>query len=271
MIPIDLTKLIPKLLQENPTAGGNALLSKLNKYFGDNSDIDSIQGGMKSWKTEIINMNYFKVPYRTPSNLIEELAEMVSADYQVDMTERQKRQRITDAVRTHKYRTTWVNDAKIVIDTITGESSSIYNITWSDEFVLVGDEAEVPTGLYWSALGYDGVDDELGIYLDGIDLNPSTAGVVFIDLGYSQDEVYEIEDDDSIICGDGVVDALYYSSIGADGVDTELGMYIPDVIIGISDIIDKIVIELQDHIPAYYKVYLGFINNAGIFQILTEA
>jgi len=83
--------------------------------------------------------------------------------------------------------------------------------------------------------------------------------------------------DDWILCGDGMTPSSYYwSAFGADGVDLELGIsligagteievkgniYIDiDSSVLTSDQVEELKIELADSIPAYYRVFLGYLT-----------
>jgi hypothetical protein len=259
MLEKDFLKYIPKLLSENIDDSGQALINYLNLTIPE-------------WKKEIIELKYQKVPDRMISTLLDELGYYLQAGLKEDDTDRQKRIKIAYAVRSHKNRGTFQDDVKIKIDGITGENCFLYTDTYTSSAIFTGDGL-ISSSLYYSAMGADGIDTDLGIDFEG-GINYKLAGFVWIDLGYTEDDVFYFEDDDSIITGDGTISGTtYYSTIGSDGIDTDLGMYIPgDQVIKdeIQDIIDKIIRDLQDSVPAYFRVFIGFTTNDGKFYILGE-
>jgi hypothetical protein len=260
MLERDFKDYFPKLLVENIDPSGQAL-------------IDYINTTIPLWKNEIIEMHYLKVPYRMPAKFIDGVGEYLEADLLPIDTERQKRQKLTTAVQRHKNRGLWEDDIKIIIDNITGKDSSLVDDIILADAILYGDGSEDET-LYYMTLGGDGIDDELGIDLSG-DIENNIPGIVYIDLGYTEEEILYIPDDDSIIPGDGTVaGTTYYSSIGVDGIDGDLGTFINggDDLINdsINTIINLLEISLEKSLPAYYRVFVGYINNDGNFVILAE-
>lgn len=84
-----------------------------------------------------------------------------------------------------------------------------------------------PTEFYWAALGSDGIDDNLGISLIGEGTEIEVAGNIFID--------------------------------AHQGIN--VSTLTPDQI-------NQIVQELKDDVvPAYYRVYIGYVNVSGQFVI----
>jgi hypothetical protein len=259
MLEKDFLKYIPKLFAENIDDSGQALIDYLNSTI-------------PAWKKEIIELKYQKVPDRMLSILLEELGYYLQARLKADDTDRQKRIKITYAVKSHKNRGTFEDDIKIKIDSITGKDCFLFTDAYTSSAIFTGD-GSVSSSLYYSTMGADGIDTNLGIDFEG-GIDYKLAGFVWIDLDYTEDDVFYFENDDSIISGDGTISGTtYYSSIGADGIDTNLGMYIPgDQVIKdeIQDIIDKIIRDLQDSVPAYFKVFIGFTTNDNKFYILGE-
>jgi hypothetical protein len=95
--------------------------------------------------------------------------------------------------------------------------------------------------------------------------------------------------DDWILCGDGIVEGTtYYAALGTDGVDTGLGVSLigdgTEMEIAGNIYIDchqnyhtailtaaqvaQIIYELEyDIVPAYFIIYLGYVDVSGIFQV----
>lgn len=107
--------------------------------------------------------------------------------------------------------------------------------------------------------------------------------------GYDSAIITEVGGSDWILTGDGETPSAYYwGSMGADGVDADLGL---DLIgsgeeieipwnryinchVGItvstlsSAVIDQIVAEIKDdEVPAYMRVFLGYVDGSGDFQL----
>lgn len=95
--------------------------------------------------------------------------------------------------------------------------------------------------------------------------------------------ITEIGGDDWILVGDGLTPSAYYwATLGADGIDTDYGL----ALIGGGDEIEiagniyidvdnssltaseqeQIELEMEDIVPAYYKVFFGYIS-AGLFVL----
>jgi hypothetical protein len=255
MLDCKFDKYFPKVLVEKQDNSGQALINFLNENICE-------------WKKEIIEMKYLKNPDRTGNKFLDDLGDYVEAGIFPGDSETLKRQKIQTAVATHKLRGTWEDNVKIIIDRITGKDSSLVKADGGDDAILLGDGTEDDT-FYWMTLGGDGIDDELGIYLSG-STQVEIAGVVYIDLGYTIDDL--LYPDDSVVPGDGTVSGTTYeSTIGTDGIDSELGMYIPgDGTSSIDDILDEIVLNISEVVPAYFRVFLGYTDADGDFIILRE-
>lgn len=80
--------------------------------------------------------------------------------------------------------------------------------------------------------------------------------------------------------------ANYYASLGKDGVDSDLGILLEgdsgkghvyiDCHEGVTtavltaDDIESIKLDLEDSVPVYFYVYLGYINSSGLFTTYTD-
>lgn len=212
LIPRLLIKFFPKLFQEDVKA--IALANKM----------DSI---LTEWISDLINIKSLARPEEIPANLISELDFLLSANCQPNDTDTQRRIKVQTAVSRHKRRGTWVYDAKITIDLITGYDSRIWGGQYSDDWILCGDGVTGTSSDYWGSMGVDGVDDNLGLALIGDGTEWEVKGNVYINLHYG-----------------------HYTAILS------------------SDIIAEIITQIQDEVvPAYFRVYLGYIDVSGKFNL----
>lgn len=111
MIP-DIINLIPKLFKDDAKAIALA---------------DNIQSNFDAWKESTLGLKRFVRADEVPAEYLEELNYMLSARFTTGDTEMVKRKKIFYAIESHKQRSTWENDAKLLIDSITGYSADIYN------------------------------------------------------------------------------------------------------------------------------------------------
>jgi len=258
MLPKDFLNFMPDPLVENLDESGQALREYLNEFT-------------LHYFNKILGMFYFKFPEITDCVTCDYWGEYLAADIQPNDTERQKREKIAKAVQTHKLRGTWKYDLKIKIDNITGKDSELVENTYKfedDDSIIVSDNSSENSD--FSTIGTDGI-NEFGTYIpeitSSVELLP---GIVAIDLGYTIEEVYNFQDDDSIITSDNSAEILYYFSIGVDGIDGGLGTYVPsgEIDPDIEDILNKIETDILDSVPAYEILYLGYIDDDGNFQVL---
>lgn len=109
--------------------------------------------------------------------------------------------------------------------------------------------------------------------------------------GYDSEIIYIQDSSDWILTGDRVSENQYLGTMGADGVDDGLGLnligegieieipgniYI-DLHSGVhtavlsAAIINQIVNEIKnDVVPAYYRIYLGYLDSSNVFQLYTS-
>ena len=93
--------------------------------------------------------------------------------------------------------------------------------------------------------------------------------------------------DDWILVGDGTTPVTHYwATLGVDGIDDDLGLFLIGAMteVGVAgniyiDVdndsltqaeIDQIVFELTDIVPAYFRVYLGYIDGTGAWVDYTS-
>lgn len=204
MTPDTIEKYIPKIYER-----GDSLLAFVSK-------IDSI---VEDIKADIVNMSNFKIPEIMPSFMLDDVGEYLQAGINQHNDDRTKRQKISIAVLGHKRRGSFNYDAKPKIDIIAGGNSQIFRSFDKDDWILVGDGLS-PSAYYWSALGVDGVDDELGISLIGEGTEIEVAGNIYIDVDNSTLTLSEQE---------------------------------------------ALRLTLQDIIPAYFYVHIGYLDGVGVF------
>lgn len=169
MLPDDIKEVFPDILIENMNADGQALVDKLNEYITD-------------WKAEIVLLQYINNPVLCPVIMLDDLGYQLAAGILPSDTERQKRVKIWNAIISHKKRSLWEDNVKIVIDEITGLSANLWVATGGDDSIFVGDST-TPSSFYWASMGCDGIDDELGEALIGDGTEIEIAGNIYIDLG----------------------------------------------------------------------------------------
>ena len=198
MLPESFESFIPKFYTRD---------AKLTAFA---DKMDSIIADLKS---DTLGLNDLITPEKIPADLIVELGYLLNAGINEQDDERTRRQKVQGAVDGHKQRGSFSLDAKPKIDNIAGGNSVIITGTNEDDAIIPGDGL-TPAAAYWSAIGADGIDDELGfvILTDGTEIY--IAGNVYIDV-------------DNAALG------------AADQAELEL--------------------EMQDIVPAYYFVHFGHI------------
>jgi hypothetical protein len=257
MLPKDFIKILPDPLVDNLDANGQALIDYLASFCGDIT-------------TDIFDIWYLKHPEKARAITLDSWGAYLSADLKANDTERQKREKIANAIQRHKLRSTWKYDIKIRIDSLTGKDSQLVKSTVvleDDDSIIVADNSSENSS--FSTIGTDGI-NEYGMYIPDITFSVLLEpGVVAVDLGLTEDDIFDFQDDDSIIVADNSASNLNYSTIGTNGID-EYGMYIPsgEIAEDIESLLDKIEEELLDSVPAYEKLYLGYIDDDGNFVTL---
>jgi len=168
-LPIPFIESILKLHRQNTDSGWTALSGKMDSILTEAVE-------------EVLELYSLKVPERIPASLLEELGDYVAAGLKPWDSDTIRRKKIEAAVRGHKRRGSWTDDAKPKIDAISGGDSQIVRSFDKDDWILCGDGTE-PPAYYWAALGCDGVDFGLGISLIGAGTEMEVAGNIYIDLG----------------------------------------------------------------------------------------
>jgi hypothetical protein len=183
LLPIPFRDYVPKLLQDqiDSTASGTALVTKADTHILE-------------WKSDILEMFFFKLAERCPTKFLNELGDFISAGLNSFDTDSEKRIKIQSAVQRHKTRSTWKKDAKIIVDGVAGGDSSIVPAYFEAEWILWGQQVGDPAD-YTTTFGDDNVDDELGIDLIGTFDENNIPGIVWIDVdndSLTADEVNRI-------------------------------------------------------------------------------
>ena len=185
MLPFE--KYIPKVLQENLDNYGQAFIDYVDNLF-------------TLVKKETTDLKYFYTVELIPDVFLDTIGSQFAAGILSSDTEKQKRIKILNAIAGHKKRSLWEDDIKIRIDSITGLDASLYTVIGDDDSIFTGDGL-TPAAFYWSTMGCDGVDDDLGEALIGDGTEVNITGNIYIDLGgnVSSDILDQIEENISTI------------------------------------------------------------------------
>lgn len=233
---------------------------------------DRIDSDLSDWKTDVIDLNKMIDPPRIQEILLNDIGNYLSAGILDTDSSRTKREKIKGAVKAHKNRGLWEEDAKPRIDSIAGGDSEIIRAQDSADFIIFGHEADDPDK-YWATVGTDVTDTSEWVFESDTDFIAVEANDTSFNGTIGTDNI-----------GDYGADIMG-SQVGAIG-DTQLGI---DIIgagdeIEISgniyiDVDNKILMEseveqiklsLGDVVPAYYRVFLGYFNNDGQFIVYSN-
>ena len=212
MLPIPFERYIPKFFTRD---------AKLTAFA---NEVDTVLQGIID---ETKELNNIYDPARTKASVLNLLGEYLNAGIQDGDSEDIKRQKIYQAVATHKVRSTFEFDVKIKIDNIAGGDSQIFRAIDEDDFIFVGDGL-TPSAYYWAALGADGIDDGLGPSFIGSGMEIEVAGNVYIDVDNSSLSAAEQEQIRLDIADS--VPAYYYVHIGYVNVS---GQFIEYFVMGV--------------------------------------
>lgn len=213
MIPSSSIKYFPKLYQEDTKA--IALAAFLDKYID-------------YWKDDVKNIKRLIRPDECPATLLDELGYFVNAGIQNIDSETAKREKIYGAIEGHKYRSTFIYDVKIKIDSITGLNSAIIsNQTNNGDWIMMTGESFEPPVTYWATM------------MDN-----------YTDIKYGLD-----------LFGDGTEFGVW----GNIYINCHVGIFVSTLTAAqIQQIRDTIII---DNLPAYFYVYLSYINTSGFITV----
>ena len=166
MLPIPFINYIPSLFRIYKNSTTLAMTNKADNHISE-------------WSNDVKNIKYILHPDRCPSGLLNELNTYLSAaclQYDDDLT---KRKKIANAVRSHKFRGTWEDHTKIIIDIIAGGDSKIIKAGDTADFIETGDAGDLNN--YYATEGVDNIDLDLGIDEIGDGTEVVFAGVFWID------------------------------------------------------------------------------------------
>lgn len=212
MLPVTFEPYIPKAFTRD--AKLTAFVTEMDKVL--NAILD-----------EIKELNNLFDPVRTKAEVLDAMGEYLNAGISNNDSEDVKRRKISQAVASHKVRSTFAFDVKPKIDNIAGGDSVIFRAIDEDDFIFVGDGL-TPSAYYWAALGCDGIDTDLGPSFIGSGLEVEVAGNVYIDvdnnaLTAAEQTAIELDISDS-------VPAYYYVHIGYINVS---GQFIEYFVMGV--------------------------------------
>jgi len=166
MLPVPARDFTPKIFKSTPDL--LALQAKLDKFN-------------LGWKKDVLTFLQFFDPVKAPSVILDELGYYFNAGIKASDNEDTKRKKIARAVATHKKLGEWANDIKIRIDDITGLNTLLFNDIGGDHFIICDGGTTPPfAAYYWSAIGNDEIDTNLGPTIDGGE-SAGNAWNVFID------------------------------------------------------------------------------------------
>lgn len=260
LVPVPFVDHVPEEIKDGAGPLGAIMDNFLNAMIDDSIGLEDL-----------------KNPARCPAQFLDAFGEMVAAGIRPGDDERTKRFKIANAGATNTKRGLWVDSVKPLIDARAGGDAEIVGDSRSDDFIIYGVGTE-PVDTYWSCIGGVDPDDPFGIRI--------VCGGGTIE--YEVDTI-ALGDDQAIVCGL-ECDATYGFIIGGsedldeygtrilgDGteVTTETGVAVEGMIKGtfLIDVdnpslttkqVEDMVEDLKDQIPAYFLVYLGYVQ-AGTF------
>jgi hypothetical protein len=212
MIPVPFLKYIPKIFRADSKSV--ALANKADAHLA-------------LWKKDLTEIVRLIRADECPDYIVDELGFILSAGLKADDSILIKRKKVAFAVSNHKLRSTWPA-TKILIDSITGYSATIISISLNDSgWVLVGN-ADTDYGDF-ALLGCDGINDELGIDLNGYLDDLVEPGNIRINLQ------------------DGITTPVITAEV-------------------LAKVVNDITSEIC---PAYFRVFLGYVDGSGSYNTYT--
>jgi len=238
---------------------------------------DFLDAEYMRWFNDSVNLDSLHDPARAPAICLNDFGGWLEAGIKEKDNDSTKRAKIANAITNTRFLSTWFFSAKPLIDSIVGGDSEIISGISGDDSIVCGDGNEA-IGTYWFGVG--GLDASLdyGIRIVG------GAGIVQYKTG-----IIPKQADQMLICGLNCDDSMLSFAIG--GLDPDIGYgsrmlgdgteyatttadYVEPMIKGsilvnvgntslsASDI-ESIKADLKDIAPAYFKVYLGYLNGTG--------
>lgn len=227
-----------------------------------------LQNMMNDIHFEIIEETYLSQVSKVPVDYIPQKAYNYAVEnelFDIDTIE-QKRRKIRNAIRSYKLRGLWQEDIKIIIDNITGKDTEIIDRKSFNMPIYISDNIFEP--LFESfPMSYvadqDDADSGYGIRYIVSSEDYGMPGVILIDLKFTFEEIYQ-ETTAVNIAGNETYDTKRYSTIGIDGIN-DWGLYINgnglyDYIETMQEYLKSIELSIKTHVPIYFVVFCGFIN-----------
>lgn len=170
MLPIPFDKYIPQTLRDQlpDDAGGQALVTKSNE-------------SLQNLRNDTIEIEWLRNPEQCPSKYLSMLAEKFAVTLQPLDSDRVKRIKIKNAIKSHRNHGLFAEVVKPLIDGVTALDSFIYHTpsVLDEDEILLGDGVDEST--IWSIFGGDGV-TPFGFEVMGDDVSEQVAGVVWLAL-----------------------------------------------------------------------------------------
>ena len=170
MLPLPFDKYIPQTLRDQlpDDPSGQALVNKSNETLA-------------YLKADTLQIEWLRNPDQCPSKYLSLVAEKYAVTLQPLDSDRVKRTKIKNAIKSHRDHGLFVPVVKPIIDAITGLSSYIFHLSvdTDEDEILLGDGDDEATS--WSIFGGDG-SPIYGFAIMGDDSYEKTPGVVWISL-----------------------------------------------------------------------------------------
>ena len=148
MLPTPFINYIPKYF--NRDAALTALATRIDEHLA-------------LWRSDALDLNTIIDPVRMPEAILDDVGEYLSAGIVNQDSERIKRQKIWDAISSHRLRGTWQFDVKLVVDRIAGGDAQLVS-SLTDAYWVLTDGTTVNN---WSAFGFQSLQGFDGIILTG--------------------------------------------------------------------------------------------------------
>jgi len=191
-LPTPAINYLPKNFQDDPWM--ISLAAAIDRVCAQ-IQVDMIGGVDPVSYSWLPGMRDFMVPESCPSQLLNELAYMVTAIVFPTDSDATKRSKIKTAVASQKKRGTWSYSVKPIIDAITGYSSVLWSSPQSDWPIRIGDGSYYALGYAWMLRGGTSPTDAYTVIRTGSGTESIIPGVVYIDVGTSSltsDQVSQI-------------------------------------------------------------------------------
>lgn len=230
---------------------------------------DRIDSDLSDWKTDVIDLNKMIDPPRIQEILLNDIGTYLSAGILDTDSSRTKREKIQGAVKAHKNRGLWEEDAKPRIDSIAGGDSQIARSQDSADWILFGHEADDPDN-FWAILGTDVTDTSEFVFDSDTDFILVEAADTSFNGTLGTDNIGDYGAD---LMGSqaGAMGNVGFGIdlIGAgDEIEIAGNIYIDvDNKILTESEVEQIKLSLIDVVPSYYRVFLGYFNTSGQFIV----